>query len=77
MRSCRKLRLSVFIILRYVYNANVITILIITILSSIKLENLALESTSWDSIAAPVYFFMTELLLISIVSFVVLVNCFI
>ncbi|CDW74658.1 UNKNOWN [Stylonychia lemnae] len=77
LRTCRKWKLSVFIILRFIFNANITTIIIIVILSTIKLEELAFQDVSWDSMAAPVYFFMTEFLLISIVSFVVLVNCFI
>eukprot|EP00347_Sterkiella_histriomuscorum_P003847 403362711 len=42
-----------------------------------KKEQLGFKDISWDSIAGPTYFFMTEFLLVSIVSFVVFVNCLI
>jgi hypothetical protein len=67
-------RLNMINVLRGLYNINIMLTLILVCLSTFKAEGLLLRGTSWEQLLAPLYFFMTELLLIAIVSFVVLVN---
>ena len=64
-------------VLRFFYHLNILVVVVLITLCSLKAEELVLQETTWDSIIAPLYFFMTELLLISIIAFVVLVNTFI
>jgi len=61
-------------VLGALYNINILLTLILICISTFKGEGYMLQSTSWSQLLAPLYFFMTELLLIAIVSFVVLVN---
>jgi len=72
--KCRRCKVTAFAILRFLYNMNLFTLIIIVILSAIKIDSLALIEDSWDVLISPTYFFMTELVLISIISFVVLIN---
>lgn len=61
-------------VLRTLCNVNVLLTLILVCISTFKTENLILKDTPWEQLLAPLYFYMTEFLLIAIVSFVVLVN---
>ena len=53
---------------------NQLLILALILLATFKSEGLFLTETSWDKLLSPVYFYMTEFLLIAIIAFVILVN---
>ena len=67
-------RLNLISVIRTLYNVNIILTVTLISLATFKSEGIALLETSWEQILAPLYFYMTELLLVSIISFVVLVN---
>ena len=67
-------RINMITVLRVLYNVNLLLISVLVLLATFKSANLLMKQTSWEQLLAPLYFFMTELLLIAIVSFVVLVN---
>lgn len=69
--SCR---LSLVTILKTLYHLNFLLSLGLVAVASFKSDGFALQEKTWDQVLAPLYFFMTEMLLVSIVSFVVLVN---
>ena len=71
MNQCK---VNMITVLRTLYNVNILLTLVLVCISSFKSEGLLLNNTSWEQLLAPLYFFMTELLLVAIVSFVVLVN---
>ena len=61
-------------VLKTLYNINILLTLAIICYCTFKDEGLMLQASSWEQLLAPLYFFMTEMLLVAIVSFVVLVN---
>ena len=61
-------------VLRTLYHVNILLTLILVCIATLKWEGFVLPNTTWEQLLAPLYFYMTELLLIAIVSFVVLVN---
>ena len=67
-------KLSLILVLKSLFDINVLLSLALISLATFKSEAIILQDKSWDQILVPFYFFMTELLLIAIVSFVVLVN---
>jgi hypothetical protein len=67
-------RLSLVLILQALYNINILLTLGLVCVSTFKNEGVWLANRTWDQILTPLYFFMTELLLMGIISFVVLVN---
>jgi|LauGreDrversion4_2_1035121.scaffolds.fasta_scaffold251835_2 hypothetical protein len=76
-RRNQKCRLNMMEVLRAVYKVNITLIIIIIIIVTFKAEGFILPDTSWVQILAPLYFYMTEMLLMAIVSFVVFINCLI
>ena len=64
-------------VLRALYMINITLIIIIIAITTFKAEGIILPNSSWVQILAPLYFYMTEMLLIAIVSFVVFINCLI
>lgn len=70
----RKCKFGAFTIIRVLHNLNIVTLILITNLCALKSDEVALMDKDWESLISPCYFLMTELLLISIISFVVLVN---
>jgi hypothetical protein len=69
--SCR---LSLVTILKVLHNLNILVILGMVAVCSFKSDGVLLREKTWDQVLAPLYFFMTEMLLMSIVSFVVFIN---
>ena len=69
--------MSIFAVLRFLYNLNMCTLVVMIGLCALKADQLVMVDVAWDQLISPLYFFMTELLLIGIVSFVVLINTFI
>lgn len=67
-------RVNMITVLRILYNVNILLITVMILMATFKSERLIMQGTTWEQMLAPLYFFMTELLLIAIVSFVVLVN---
>lgn len=67
-------RINMITVLRLLYNLNILLITVMVLMATFKSQKLLMTSTTWEQMLAPLYFFMTELLLIAIVSFVVLVN---
>lgn len=63
-------RLSLVVLLRACYVLNLLLTLALTLLATFKSESLLLATTTWEKLMTPFYFYMTELLLISIVAFV-------
>jgi len=76
-RRTQQCRLNMMEVLRAVYKVNITLIIIIIIITTFKAEAIILPDTSWVQILAPLYFYMTEMLLMGIVSFVVFINCLI
>lgn len=75
--KCRKCKFGAFTIIRILHNLNIVTVILITNLCALKNDEVSLMDKDWESLIAPCYFLMTELLFISIISFVVLVNALI
>lgn len=65
------------IVVKLLYNANILLTMILIFIITFKSEGLVLKETAWEQILSPLYFYMTEMLLIAIVSFIVLINSFI
>ena len=60
--------------LRTIYTVNVVLALVMVCGAALKHEKLLFQTTTWEQLLSPFYFYMTECLLVAIVSFVVLVN---
>lgn len=67
-------KINMITVLRVLYNLNILLICVMILMATFKVKKLLMVQTTWEQMLAPLYFFMTELLLIAIVSFVVLVN---
>lgn len=60
--------------LRTIFTINVLLALLIVCGATFKHDQLLFKSATWEQMLSPFYFYMTECLLVAIVSFVVLVN---
>ncbi len=60
--------------LRTIFTINVLLALLIVCGATFKHDQLLFKGATWEQMLSPFYFYMTECLLVAIVSFVVLVN---
>ena len=67
-------KINMICVLRTLYNINILLTLVLISISTFKSEGYVFSETTWEQLLAPLYFYMTELLLVAIVSFVVFVN---
>jgi uncharacterized membrane protein len=58
----------------YRYNINLLGLIAISFIISLKIEKIAFKDTEYDTLVSAIYFYMTEVILIAIVSFIVLMN---
>jgi hypothetical protein len=70
-------RLNLINTLRTIYAVNIILALLMVCGATFKNEKLLFKNAKWEQMLSPFYFYMTECLLVGIVSFVVMVNSFI
>ena len=70
----REIRMSLTLIIKLIYNLNLIALITMISLCFCKADNIGLDSLPWTSLISPIYMFMTEALLISIISFVTFIN---
>ena len=73
-RSFKFFRINMINTLRAIYTVNVVLALFIICGATFKHEKLLFQDNGWEQLLSPFYFYMTECLLVAIVSFVVLVN---
>ena len=73
-RSFDSCRLNMIGSLRVIYHVNVLVCVLLICGVAFKTDRLLFMKANWEQLMSPFYFFMTECLLVAIVSFVVLVN---
>lgn len=73
-RSFKFFKINMINTLRAIYTVNIVLALLMICGANFKHEQLLFKGVTWEQLLSPFYFYMTECLLVAIVSFVVLVN---